>query len=186
MKAALSFFLLTIALGAQFDPSGRKSGSFPASLLSAQLQPSTSDRTSPWEDLAIVVNRSNAVSNVTMWQLHDIFLGEKKWWSRRRQVVLVAMPRGAEERQAMQRVVDGMNDADLDKYVFLKFYDGELLTPRATAASAKDVRTFVANRPGAIGYLRMSDVDNSLKVVRVNGLLPGDDGYPLRVARRTP
>jgi phosphate transport system substrate-binding protein len=184
MKAALSALLLAIALGAPLNQSDL--WSFPASLLCSQLQPSTSDRTSPWEDLAIVVNRSNAVSDVTLWQLRDIFLGEKKWWSCKRRVVPVAMARGAEERQVMQRVVYGMNDADLDKYFFFKFYGGELMTSRATAASAKDVRTFVANKPGAIGYVRMSDLDNSLKVVRVNGLLPGDDGYPLRVAKRIP
>jgi hypothetical protein len=35
-----------------------------------------------------------------------------------------------------------------------------------------------------MGYLRASDVDDSVKVVRVNGLLPEEDGYPLRVRAR--
>jgi len=44
----------------------------------------------------------------------------------------------------------------------------------------------VGATPGAVGYLRASDVDNSVKVVRVNGLLPEDDGYPLRLRARPP
>jgi hypothetical protein len=44
----------------------------------------------------------------------------------------------------------------------------------------------VGTTPGAVGYLRASDVDDSVKVVRVNGLLPDDDGYPMRLRARLP
>jgi hypothetical protein len=44
-------------------------------------------------------------------------------------------------------------------------------------------KKFVVSTPST-GYLRASDVDGSVKVVRVNGLLPGDDGYPLRLRAR--
>jgi hypothetical protein len=44
----------------------------------------------------------------------------------------------------------------------------------------------VVSTPGALGYLRLSDVDDSVKIVRVNGLLPEDDGYPLRLRVRRP
>lgn len=135
----------------------------------------------PSEELAIVVNKKNPTDNAMVWQLRQIFSGEKRCWSRKREVKFVTMPRGAVERQTMLRVVYRMNDRDLDKYFFFGVYRGGFPTIPTTVSTPEKVRTLVANTPGAIGYLRASDVDASLKVVRVNGLLPGDDGYPLHL-----
>ena len=43
------------------------------------------------------------------------------------------------------------------------------------------VRKFIFNVPGAIGYLRVSDVDSTVKIVHVDELLPGEKGYKLYV-----
>jgi ABC-type phosphate transport system substrate-binding protein len=184
MKAVLSTLLLAVAAGVPLGLPSASTAMPPSNLQPMQLLQSTGPRTSAWEGLAIVVNRSNPVDNVTLWQLRDLFLAEKKWWSCKRRVVVVALPRGAAERQTIHRVVDHMNDADLDKYFFFGIYRGELATLPTTKATPQDVRAFVSEHPGAIGYLRASDLDNSLKVVRVNGLLPDDDGYPLRLPKR--
>ena len=39
---------------------------------------------------------------------------------------------------------------------------------------------FVFNTPGAIGYVRADEVDDSVKVLAIDDLLPGDAQYPLR------
>jgi hypothetical protein len=38
--------------------------------------------------------------------------------------------------------------------------------------------------PGAIGYIRASDVDGSVKVIKINGRSVGDAEYPLRIEAR--
>jgi len=43
------------------------------------------------------------------------------------------------------------------------------------------VRKFVFNVPGAIGYLRPEHVDNSVKVIAIDGHTPEDAEYPLRM-----
>ena len=43
---------------------------------------------------------------------------------------------------------------------------------------------FIFNAPGAIGYVRADQVDGTTKVLRIDGLLPGDPKYPLRRAAR--
>jgi hypothetical protein len=40
---------------------------------------------------------------------------------------------------------------------------------------------FIFNAPGAIGYLRASDVDESVKVLRIDGHLPNDRDYTLLI-----
>jgi hypothetical protein len=48
------------------------------------------------------------------------------------------------------------------------------------------VRKFVFNVPGAIGYVRATDVDSSVKILRVDGRLPEDKEYSLRIPPAAP
>ena len=137
-----------------------------------------------WEGLAIIVNHKNPVGNLTLWQLREIFLGERQWWPSRRRVVLCALPAGTAERQTVLRVVYAMNDKDFDKYFLWGMFRGEFVTSPTILRTPKDVRRFVASTPGAVAYLRVSDLDNSVKVLRINNLRPEDDGYPLRLRVR--
>jgi ABC-type phosphate transport system substrate-binding protein len=146
----------------------------------------TNSSRTPWEGLAIVVNRKNPISNLTLTQLRAIFLGEQKWWPHRRRVVLSAMRRGTPERAAVLRVIYKMDERDLNNYFLYQAFKGEALMPPAILRTPADVRKFLGTTPGAVGYLRASDVDDSVKVVRVNGLLPEDDGYPMRLRARLP
>ena len=148
-----------------------------------QSSPSHSVRV-PWEGLAIVVNRSNPTTDLTMAQLRAMFFGDRKWWSHRRRITLAAMRRSTPEGQTVLRVIYQMDGHELDRYFLYQAFKGEnSRTPRTLPASA-DVKKFVVSTPGAVGYLRESEVDDSVKVVRINGLLPGDDGYPLRLPVR--
>jgi ABC-type phosphate transport system substrate-binding protein len=137
-----------------------------------------------WEGLAIIVNSKNPVSNLTLWQLRHIFLGERLWWANGRRVVLAALPPGSAERQTVLRMVYAMNDKDFDKYFLWGMFRGEFVTSPTTLRTPRDVRKFVASTPGAVAYVRVSDLDNSVKVVRINNLRPEDDGYPLRLRVR--
>jgi hypothetical protein len=60
-------------------------------------------------------------------------------------------------------------------------FTGEVFVSPKTLASPVGVRKFVFNVPGAIGYVRASDVDSSVKVLRVDGRLPADKDYSLRI-----
>jgi ABC-type phosphate transport system substrate-binding protein len=139
-----------------------------------------------WEGLAIIVNPRNPTNNLTLPQLRAVFLGERRWWPNRRRITLSGMRRGTPERQTVLRVIYRMDDRNLDNYFLYQAFKGETTSPPATLHSAADVKKYVGTTPGAVGYLRASDVDDSVKVVRVNGLLPEDDGYPLRLRARPP
>jgi ABC-type phosphate transport system substrate-binding protein len=132
------------------------------------------------------VNRNNPTTNVTLPQLRAMFLGERKWWTCRYRITLAAMRPGTPERQTVLRVIYNMDDRDLDRYFLYQEFKGEAPTAPTTLRTPAEVKKFVVSKPGALGYLRASDIDDSVKVVRVNGLLPEDDGYPLRLRVRQP
>jgi hypothetical protein len=77
-----------------------------------------------------------------------------------------------------------MNEDQLKTHFLRGLFTGEILVSPKTLASPAGVRRFIFNVPGAIGYLRQSDVDGSVKTIRIDSLLPGDKGYKLHTENR--
>ena len=63
-------------------------------------------------------------------------------------------------------------------------FTGVVFVSPKTLGTPAEVLKFVFNVPGAIGYVRASDVDSSVKVLRVDGRLPDDKDYALRMQPR--
>ena len=63
-------------------------------------------------------------------------------------------------------------------------FSGETADAPKTLASTNGVLRFVYNVPGAIGYVRARDADSSVKMLRIDGRLPGEPGYRLEVSAR--
>ena len=74
-----------------------------------------------------------------------------------------------------------MSESDLKNHFLHGLFTGEILVSPKVLATAVGVRKFVFNVPGAIGYVRLSDVDATVRVLRVDELLPDDRGYRLRM-----
>jgi ABC-type phosphate transport system substrate-binding protein len=133
------------------------------------------------EPLAIVVNRSNPVDDLSSAELRNIFLGNRSHWSNGRRITLVMREPGEPERRTIVRDVCGMNEEQLKNHFVHGLFTGEILVSPKILASATGVRKFVFNVPGGIGYLRPADVDPSVKVLRIDELRPEDKGYKLHV-----
>ena len=91
---------------------------------------------------------------------------------------------GEPERKTILRDVCQMNESELKNHFLHGLFTGEILVSPKILATSVGVRKFVFNVPGAIGYLRLSDVDNTVKIVRVDEYLPEDKGYKLHVEVR--
>ena len=131
--------------------------------------------------LAIIVNRSNPVENLSFEELRKTFLGERSRWPNGHRVVVTMMDSGNSERDTILRKVYDMNENGYRDYFFRGTYTGDISASPKTLSSPIILRKFVFNTPGAIGYLGASDVDESVKVVSIDGRLPEDLDYKLRI-----
>ena len=150
----------------------------------ASSGPPGPEQTLPTQPLAIVVNRSNSVDDLSSTELRRIFLGERSHWPNGRRITLVMREPGEPERKTILRDVCQMNESELKNHFLHGLFTGEILVSPKILATSVGVRKFVFNVPGAIGYLRLSDVDNTVKIVRVDEFLPEDKGYKLHVEVR--
>jgi len=144
------------------------------------LSPSLLLRTLQRGDLAIIVHKSNPVQNLSMGELREYFLAERSHWSTQQKIRVAMREPGSPEREAVLRLICGMKrDQDFTTYFLrAKFSEQVVEEPRSLDSTPNMIR-FVANVSGAIGYVRADEVDPSVRVIRVDNLLPGDPDYKL-------
>ena len=134
--------------------------------------------------LAIIVNQTNPVDDLSLNELRTVFLGERSHWPNGRRITLVMMDPGLAERRAVLRDVCRMNETEFSRHFLQGLFTGEVFVSPKTLSTPVGVKKFVFNVPGAIGYLRASDVDGTVKVIKVNGHRVEDADYPLRIELR--
>ena len=131
--------------------------------------------------LAIVVNRANPVENISTAELRKLFLEQKTHWPSGRRVAVAMLAFDHPERHAVLRQIYRMDERAYEDYFIKETFRGDVFIAPRTLASADLMRKFVFNAPGAIGYLRMGDLDETVKVVKIDGLLPNEKNYSLQI-----
>ena len=170
----ITIALLMLAIAVTL-PSGLPAGTNPPAGLEAQGSQAAD------ECLAILVNRSNPVENLSFAELRKVFLGEQNHWSDGRRITVVMLESGKPERQVVLTRIYKMEDKDFNAYFLHHVFTGEIHAAPTTLTTPGEVLKFVSNVQGAIGYLRTTAVDESVKVVRVDSLLPCDKDYSIRM-----
>jgi ABC-type phosphate transport system substrate-binding protein len=151
----------------------------------AQATPPAKTRSNASQFLAIVVNRSNPINNLSFSELRKIFLCERNHWSNGHRIAIAMLGYGQPERETVLRLIYRLDENGYQNRLLRGMFLGDVFVAPKTLASPVILRKFVFNAPGAIGYLRASDVDGSVKVVRIDGLLPDDKDYRLQIDERS-
>jgi ABC-type phosphate transport system substrate-binding protein len=134
----------------------------------------------PGPPLAIIVHRSNPVDNLTFRELRRIFMLDTQSWPQGRRITVVLRDYGQPERADAIRMVCGLSESDYAKHILLRMFQGSVsIGPRAIQ-SVSGMLNFVYSAPGAIGYVNAGEVAPSVKLLRIDGMLPDDPRYPLR------
>ena len=132
------------------------------------------------DDLAVVVNKSVALDTLSASDVRVMILGEKPKWPDGKAVIAVEAAPESPERAMQLKTVNKMTDAALKRYYMLAAFNGKDTAPPKDLPSAAALKQFVAGNPGAIGCIFAADVDASVKVLKVDGVAPGDPAYKLR------
>ncbi len=134
--------------------------------------------------IVVIVNSANPADDLKLGDLKKLFMADRSRWDTGKAVAPVMMGAGAAERTAFLKIVCGMNDADFSKYFVTAAFTGKDVTPPKEVGSASAVKSFVASSPGAVGFMKASDLpagDTTVKAVKVDGAAPGDAGYKIKM-----
>lgn len=113
------------------------------------------------DGIAVIVNKNNPVSNLTLEQIRDIYTGVITDWSavtggvKKGKIAVVSREPGSGTRGAFEEIV--------------KFQD-KLLAGATEFDGTGAVKAEISRNADAIGYISLGSVDSSVNTVNVNGV----------------
>jgi ABC-type phosphate transport system substrate-binding protein len=131
-------------------------------------------------DIAVVVHPDTPVSDLSLAEVRKVLLGERQYWNSKTPVVLLIRAPVARERDVVLRVIYQMSEAQFKQYWVAKIFRAEVASPPKIVYSNDLQFELVTAMPGAIAFVDARNVRPGLKVLSVDGHLPGDKDYPLR------
>lgn len=141
---------------------------------------SVNAQSSAREPVAIVVNPKTAVTNISFAELRRIFLGEQQFWPDRSKVTLLVRAPVAHERAVVLDEIYRMDEDQFRQYWIGKMFRAEVAGGPKIVYSADMAMNLVDVIPGSITFVLASSVTGSARVLRIDGKLPSDPGYPLK------
>ncbi len=123
--------------------------------------------------MAVVVDRSNTLTNITSAELAKVFQSStKKWPDGRNITVVVSELSSADLQQTLQRLLKMTPD---EVKVFLAVHKASFVTVDSEEVLLK----LLASTPGAVGLVDVYSITSKVNVLKVDGKLPLEQGYLL-------
>jgi ABC-type phosphate transport system substrate-binding protein len=117
------------------------------------------------DEVDVIVNKSNTITDLTLGDAQKLFKGEKTTWPNGKRVTILMLASGQPERAVVLHDIYKMSDSEYSKFFLEATFSGTVTAPPKEASSAAQIKQMIADNPGGIGYVKKSDVDDSVKVV---------------------
>jgi len=114
--------------------------------------------------LAVIVNKGNPLSSLSQNELRPIFQTTKKSWSSGDDAVPINLPEDSPLRNDFDQAVLGLDPERVARYWTDRKVRGGARPPVRVPTTGAVLKA-VAAKPGAVGYIRLSEVNNTVKVV---------------------
>jgi ABC-type phosphate transport system substrate-binding protein len=130
--------------------------------------------------IAVIVNGENPVDQLSLSELQRIVLGERRSWTARIPVVLMMRNEESRERILLLQKACHMTDAEYHQHWTGKIFRGEVTSEPVSLPSVGTALNFVSSIKGGISFVDSASVRPGIKIMRIDGRLPGEQGYPLQ------
>jgi ABC-type phosphate transport system substrate-binding protein len=128
-------------------------------------------------DIAVVVNQNNPVDHLSVQEVRKIFAGEKRSWAGGSPIKLFVRAPGTRERVTLLKLLD-MSEDQYKRYWTAAVFRGEAQSEPIALFSNGMQKEAIGVYPGGIALVNAQDVKSGMKMVKVEGHLPGEAGYP--------
>jgi ABC-type phosphate transport system substrate-binding protein len=131
-------------------------------------------------DIAVVVRPDTPAEDLTLAQTRKLLLGEQQFWTSNLRVTLLLRAPAARERDVVLKVIFRMNEAEFRQYWISKLFQAEVASGPKVVYSNEMAAELVTALPGSVAFVDASQVPKGLKILKIDGKLPGQAGYPLK------
>ena len=134
----------------------------------------------PGHDVAVVVHPDVPIDSLTTADLRRLVLGDRGFWPGSVRVTLLLRAPVAYERDVVLKNICEMTEAQFRQHWIAKVFRADTAVAPKIVYSPEMSVDLVNRIPGAITFIDFSNATRSLKVLKIDGKLPGEAGYPLR------
>jgi ABC-type phosphate transport system substrate-binding protein len=131
------------------------------------------------KDMALVSNKSNDVTEVSMPQLVKICKGQTNRWPTGRPVTFFSRDPASPEMKLVLEKVYGMSKEEVSALITTANHGRANHPAIVVVNSDRNLVEAVESTPGAIGLVDVYSITGGITVLRVEGKLPLEAGYPL-------
>ena len=131
-------------------------------------------------DVAVAVHHDVPVDALTMAELRRIVLGDRAFWPGSIRVTLLIRAPVSHERDVILKTVCLMSEAQFRHHWISKVFRADTAVAPKIVYSTEMSVDLVNRIPGAITFMDAASASRTLKLVKIDGKLPGEPGYPLR------
>ncbi|HSQ78737.1 MAG TPA: substrate-binding domain-containing protein [Nitrospirota bacterium] len=114
-------------------------------------------------DIVVIVNKGNG-ADINRAMIEKIFKGDMSNWPDGSRVEPLDLPESSPDRAAFTSLLYGKSVMNLKAVWQVKLYSGRGVPPREVK-SDDEVKSIVAGNQNAIGYIKASSVDGSVKAI---------------------
>jgi ABC-type phosphate transport system substrate-binding protein len=118
------------------------------------------------DEIVVVVSAGNPATEISRRHLADLYLGRTTRFANGEAAEPVDQRSGSKARDAFYERYIGRSAAEIKAHWSKIIFTGRGRPPREER-DCTAVKRYVADHPGAIGYIERSRVDDSVRVVRV-------------------
>jgi len=119
------------------------------------------------EEISVIVHPSNRFDSLTRSRLNYLFLRKVSRWPWGAEVAPIDFAEGMPIRRRFTNTVLGISEEQLALY-WIDQRETRGVSPPLRAQDAAEVKRWVAAKPGGIGYIPSSALDNTVKAIRID------------------
>ena len=131
-------------------------------------------------DIAVVVRQDTPVDTLSLAEIRKVLMGDRQFWNSNLRVTLLIRAPAARERDVVLRTIYQMSEAQFRQYWISKIFRAEATSGPKIVYSNEMAAELIHAIPGSVAFVDAAQVPKGLKVIKIDGKLPGEKGYPLR------
>ncbi|MGA7907737.1 MAG: hypothetical protein WCA16_10055 [Candidatus Sulfotelmatobacter sp.] len=130
-------------------------------------------------DLALVANKDNPTSSVTLGELVKVCKAQTNRWPDGKPITFMMRAPSAPEMKVVLEKVYGLSESEVSDLI-VNANHGRANHPAILVVNSdEELVNKVASTPGAVGVVDVYSINSSVAVVKIAGKLPLEPGYLL-------
>lgn len=129
--------------------------------------------------IAVIAHPEVPKDDLSLAEVRQLLLGDRQFWNSKLPVTLLIRAPVARERDVVLNRIYQMSEAQFQQYWIAKVFRAEAVSGPKIVFSSDMAAQLVRSIPGSITFVDARSIPPGVKTLKIEGLLPGEKGYPL-------